>query len=145
MVVRIGVPLIGDDGSNTPPQHALSAQGIITGLKGFPIYGNYQEANPPASSITAVTAGDVDLASVWGPVGGYFAHRSPIPLDVALITGQEAFAPLSFEFDITVGVRKEDDDLRRKIDGVLKRRRSEICALLASYSVPRAGPICETK
>ena len=32
--IRIGVQLIGDDGINTPPAHALSARGIVPNLVG---------------------------------------------------------------------------------------------------------------
>jgi mxaJ protein len=41
-------------------------------------------------------------------------------------------------FDISMGVRKEDEALRQEIDDALQRRRSEIAAILAEYGVPRA-------
>jgi mxaJ protein len=44
---------------------------------------------------------------------------------------------LPMVFDISMGVRKEDVELRQEIDGVLARRRPEIDAILAAYGVPR--------
>lgn len=140
--LKIGVPLIGDDGTNTPPQHALAMQGVTTGLKGFPIYGDYRQPNPPARPVQAVAAGDIDVASVWGPVGGYFARQAEVPLEVVPIAGGDAFAPLTFHFDIAIGLRKQDGELKQNIDAILHRRRSEICALLTGYGVPLLGPQC---
>src|SRR3954447_11705962 len=39
--LKIGVQLVGDDGANTPPVHALNNRGIIGNLKGYTLYGNY--------------------------------------------------------------------------------------------------------
>ena len=72
--VKIGVQLIGDDYTNTPPPaHALASHKIIGNVVGYPIYGNYAEDSPPARIIEAVAAGDPDVAVVWGPLAGYFA------------------------------------------------------------------------
>ncbi len=84
--LKIGVQLIGDDGFNTPPPHALAAQGIVDNLVGYTVYGDYRKANPPAAIVAAVERGDVDIAAVWGPLAGYFAKQSPVPLTVTPIT-----------------------------------------------------------
>src|SRR6185437_16735276 len=39
--LRIGVQLIGDDFSNTPPAHALARRGIVQNVRGYPVQGNY--------------------------------------------------------------------------------------------------------
>src|SRR4051812_33001916 len=46
--LRIGVQLVGNDGADTPPAHALARRGIITNMVGFTLYGNYRDPNPPA-------------------------------------------------------------------------------------------------
>ncbi len=80
--LKIGVQVIGDDGFNTPPSHALSEQGMDHNLVGYTVYGDYRQPNPPATIVTAVEKGDVDIAAVWGPLAGYFAERSPTPLTI---------------------------------------------------------------
>jgi mxaJ protein len=42
-------------------------------------------------------------------------------------------------FDISLGVRRNDIKLERRLDEVLARHRPEIDALLARYHVPRVG------
>ncbi len=45
---------------------------------------------------------------------------------------------LPMEFDIAMGVRREDRELRAEIEVAPGRRRAEINATLAKYGVPRS-------
>jgi ABC-type amino acid transport substrate-binding protein len=130
------VHLIGDDGNNPPPAQALGEQGIVDNVRGYSIYGDYREADPPARLIEAVESGKIDVAAAWGPLGGYFAQRSPIPLTVTPIRDYERFAPQQFQFAIAMGVRKGDDALRDRLNAFIDEHRSEITSLLRSYGVP---------
>lgn len=134
--LRVGVQLIGDDGFNTPPAHALGVQGIIDNVVGFPVYGDYRQPSPAALIITAVEKGTIDVAAVWGPLAGYFAARSPVPLDIKPISDTQQFAPLRFAYDISMGVRKGDTTLKARLDDFIAHHQGQIDALLASYNVP---------
>src|SRR5205085_2701194 len=68
--LRIGVQMIGDDSSTTPPTHALARRGIIGNVRGYMLYGDYAKPNPPAAIVQAVDRGEVDVAVVWGPLAG---------------------------------------------------------------------------
>jgi ABC-type amino acid transport substrate-binding protein len=134
--LKIGVQVIGNDGANTPPSHALAQQGIIDNLVGYTVYGDYRNPNPPARIVDAVEKGDVDIAAVWGPLAGYFAKKSAVPLTLTPITDTESFKPLIFTYDIGLGVRKGDHALKAKLEDVLAQKRPEITALLDSYGIP---------
>jgi quinoprotein dehydrogenase-associated probable ABC transporter substrate-binding protein len=123
---EIGVQLIGNDGFNTPPAHALGEQGIVENVKGYTVYGNYAEASPPARIIEAVEKGDIDVAAAWGPLAGYFAKNSPVPLSVSTITETDTFAPLRFDYDIAMGVRRGDHELKTQLDEIIARKQPEI-------------------
>jgi mxaJ protein len=84
----------------------------------------------------AVEKGDIDIAAAWGPLAGYAAKISAVPLTVVPITDTEDFAPLRFQFDIAMGVRKGDHALKARLDDILARKQPEIRALLESYGVP---------
>jgi mxaJ protein len=133
----VGVQLVGDDGFNTPPAHALSRRGIVANLRGYSLYGDYSQPNPPARIVEAVATGRIDIALVWGPLAGYFAPRQGTPLRLAPVKPQFDGPRLPMVFDISMGVRKEDVALRQEIDAALARRKSEIDAILAEYGVPR--------
>ncbi len=133
--LTIGVHLTGDDGANPPPVHAFGRQGIVDNVVGFMIYGDYRQPNPPARLVEAVSSGSIDVAAVWGPIGGYFGRRADPPLSVQPITGTDAFA-LPFRYGIAVGVRKGAVGLRDRLQRVLDERREDIGALLARYDLP---------
>ena len=138
--LEIGVHLIGDDGANTPPADALGERGIVDNVKGFMIYGDYREDTPPARLIEAVEQEEIDLAAAWGPLAGYFAMKSPVPLQVVPITDTDSFQPLAFQFPIAMGVRKDDQELADQLNGVIERRQNKIVALLERYGVPLVEP-----
>jgi mxaJ protein len=132
----VGVQLIGDDGVNTPPAHALTSRGIVDNVRGYSVFGDYAQPNPTAAIVNAVVEGDVDVAIVWGPLAGYFARRSSVPL--SLMPVQPAPQDLAMAFDIAVGVRKTDAALRDEIETVLVEQRGAVGALLDDYGVPRS-------
>jgi mxaJ protein len=134
--LKIGVHLIGSDGNNTPPSQALGQQNIAKNVAGYMIYGDYSEPNPPARLVEAVEKGDIDIAAAWGPLAGYAAKLSPVPLTIVPITGAKDFAPLRFKFDIGMGVRKGNHALEASLDEIIARKQPEIRALLAGYGVP---------
>jgi mxaJ protein len=135
--LRIGVQLIGDDATNTPPAHALSKRGIISNVRGYSVYSDYRQPNPPARLIDAVARGDVDVGVAWGPLAGYFADREPARLSITPVSPQIDLPFLPFVFDISMGVRRGNDTLRDELNGVITRRRAEIDRILAAYGVPR--------
>jgi len=135
--LKIGVQLIGDDATNTPPAHALSKRNIISNVRGYSVYGDYRQPNPPARVIDAVARGDVDVSIAWGPLAGYFAQREPVRLEVTPVSPQIDLPFLPFVFDISMGVRRGNDALRDELNAVIVRRRSEIDRILSEYGVPR--------
>jgi mxaJ protein len=134
--LKIGVELVGDDASNTPPAHALASRGIVSNVRGYMLYGDYSTANPPAEVVRAVERGDVDVALVWGPLAGYFAARSEVPLRLEPVTPWMADMQWPMQFDVSVGVQKNDQKLLKRIDAVMERRHAQIARLLRAYHVP---------
>jgi mxaJ protein len=134
--LRIGVHLIGDDYANPPPVTALARRGIIRNVAGYSIYGDYRDPNPPARLVEAVARGEVDVAIVWGPLGGYFAGREGVPLRVTRMRETDDGQDVPFVFQIAMGVRPGDSLLLRQVDSVLTRRRAEVRRILGEYGVP---------
>lgn len=134
--LKVGVQMVGNDQTNTPPAHALASRGIIANVRGFMLYGDYRRPNPPSGIVQAVQRGDVDVALVWGPLAGYFAARSPVPLRLEPVTPWFAEMEWPMQFDISVGVQKDNQQLLKQIDQVLVRRSGEIRRLLTAYHVP---------
>jgi mxaJ protein len=134
--LRIGVQMVGDDFSNTPPAHALTRRGIVGNIRGYMLYGDYRQPSPSSEIVRAVERGDVDVALVWGPLAGYFAARSPVPLRLEPVTPWMDDMQWPMQFDVSVGVRRDNQRLLKDIDGVLARRSGDIRRLLETYRVP---------
>jgi mxaJ protein len=134
--LRIGVQLVGDDFANSPPAHALSARGLTRNIVGYSVLGDYAQPNPPARIVEAVARGDIDVALVWGPLAGYFAKRSAVPLELSRVTPDWNPA-LPFAFEISMAVRRNDSARLRVLDDFIVRRRRDIDATLREFGIPR--------
>jgi mxaJ protein len=130
--LKIGVQMVGDDGSNTPPAHALAKRGIVNNVRGYLIYGNYAQANPQAAIVRAVASGEVDVALVWGPTAEWFAKSSPVALTLMPTPWLDG-PQLPMQFDVSMGVRREDDKLRTDLNAWLGAHKAEVDAILAKY------------
>jgi len=135
--LKIGVQVIGDDGVNTPPAHALAARGIIDNVVGYSVYGDYSLPNPTARIIEGVANGEVDLAIAWGPLAGYFAPRQRVPLHLDPLMGHDDLSGMQFTFGIGVGVRNDNPQLRDEVNAILAKRHTEIDRILDQFNVPR--------
>ena len=140
--LKIGIHVLGDadEGSGSPAGYALARRGLANNVVGYSPYGDYRQANPPARLVDAVAAGEVDVAVVWGPLAGYFARQSPVPLKVAAVSPAVEPPGLPMTFAISVGVRKSAPELKAELDEVLARRGPEIEKILNEYGVPRVTP-----
>jgi mxaJ protein len=134
--LRIGVQIVGDDGVNSPPAHALSRRGIVDNLVGYSVYGDYAADSPPSRIVTAVARGEVDVAAVWGPLAGYFASRQREPLDIVPVRPQ-IDGGLPQTFDLSMAVRRNDTARLAVLNTFVQRRRAEIDRILDIYHVPR--------
>ena len=134
--LRIGVHLIGDDYANSPPAHVLGAKGIVDNVVGYSVFGDYAEDSPPGKLIKAVAAGEVDMAVVWGPIAGYFAQKQATPLALVPVPTSAGSPSLPFAYNISLGVRRGDKELKVKLDELLDRKASEVRKILEEYGVP---------
>jgi mxaJ protein len=133
--LRIGVPLVGDDGANPPPVHALARRNIVDNVTGYSVFGDYTQDSPPIDLIRAVVRGDIDVAIAWGPLAGGAARTADARLVITPITGDDAGLPMTFA--IAMAVRKDDAALAHDVERVLDHRRRAIEQLLDRAGVPR--------
>jgi mxaJ protein len=75
------------------------------------------------------------VAIVWGPFAGYFAKSASPALDIVPVS-PPVYLGIPFAYDISIGVRKGDDDLKARLDRVLEAESETIHQLLADYGVP---------
>ena len=131
----IGIHLLNSDAENAPPAMALSRHGVVGNLKGFNTF--YSDINRPEGIIEAVANKDVDVAIVWGPIAGYFVERSRVPLIMVPLVERDSLVDDPFRFNIAMGVRRRDRELRDSLNTLLAKHAPEIQAILKQYAVPQ--------
>ena len=132
--LKVGVTLIGDNYTNTPPAQALGARGINQSVVGFTSF--YNAEHRPGDIIDAVAKGQIDVALAWGPLAGYFAKHSAVPLDLTVLPDTDRATGFPFAYDLTLGVRRADRGLRDSLNALIDRHRADIDAILRDYGVP---------
>lgn len=130
--LRIGVQLSG--GNMSPASYALAKRGLIENQMSFA--PNFEEANPLAGIVKAVTDRNVDVAIAWGPVAGYFARKQPSALTLVPVRPQIEAPFVPMVASIVMGVRVGDEALRDDLNVALARRWNDIQTVLEEYGVP---------
>jgi len=77
------------------------------------------------------------VAIVWGPIAGYYAKQSKVPLEMAFVPEYNKVNLQGKEYwNISVGVRKKDKERMEVINAALARNKDKIAQILADYGIP---------
>lgn len=106
-------------------------------------YRIQRDLNLPSSfMIDDLEKGDIDIAIAWGPIGGYFAKQSKVPMVVAPIPEYETENAKGKEYwNISVGVRKKDKERMAMIQGALDRNQAKIIKILDDFGIPHVAVV----
>ena len=132
--LKIGVNIYTSDAENSPPAMALSQYGVVGNLTGYSTF--FDENNRPEDIINAVSKKEVDLAIAWGPLAGYYAKQTTVPLVLTALPATSASSAVSDPSDIGIAVRRKDKEFRDSLEAVLTRKQPEVQAILKEYAVP---------
>jgi mxaJ protein len=124
---------------NTPPHDALGQRGIADNVVGYQLMfdSNVHAEDYPGKMIEDLVAGTIDVALIWGPIAGYFAKKLAAPIEVVLLEARPEDGPAGrFAFEISMGVRKNDKELKAKLEESLARKHDEITHILQDFGVP---------
>jgi mxaJ protein len=121
--MQIGVPATGL--GDLPPVMALSRRSLAKNLHHYSVYD-------PARLISGLEKKDIDLAVVWGPFGGWLAHKKN--MHWALTPEKDFNIPMTFS--MSVGVKKGNVAMKKKIEKALDQQKDKIAAVLMKWHVP---------
>lgn len=129
--LKIGVQV------NTPPHEALGRRGIADNVVGYQLMfdSNFHAEDYLGKEVEDLVAGSIDVALVWGPIAGYFVRKRNAPLELVPLEDRPESGN-RFAFDISMGVRKRDKELKDKLEAALARRHDEIDRILEDFGVP---------
>lgn len=100
----------------------------------------------PGHMIDDLVAGKIDVAIIWGPIGGYYAKQSKEPLVVVPVPEYKSVnVKGKEEWNISVAVRKKDKDRMEMIQGALDRNQAKILKILDDYGIPHKAVVLGDK
>lgn len=120
--------------AGTPPSSLLAKYGLLGRVRPYQLVADTRFDHPAKQMIDDVAADEVDVGVVWGPIAGYYAKgHNPSLLVVPLATRA---GEVRMDYRITMGVRFNEPEWKREINGLIKTKQPEINAILAEYGVP---------
>jgi quinoprotein dehydrogenase-associated probable ABC transporter substrate-binding protein len=120
--------------ARTPPIDLLVRHGLMTNTRFFPLAVDTRVETPGADLVRAVADGELDAALVWGPIAGYQVKAHGLPLELRPLPSEPGAARMDFR--ITMGLRGQEPEWRRRVNAVLREKQPEIEAILRDYGVP---------
>jgi mxaJ protein len=125
----------------TPPSRPLADKDLLGNSRPYRIMRDLNL--PPSYMIDDLVKGDIDVAIIWGPIGGYYAKLAKIPLVVVPAPEYEATNVHGKEYwNIAIGVRRKDKERMAMIQEVLDRRHADILKILDDFGIPHV-PVIE--
>lgn len=119
----------------TPPSRPISDKGLMENARPYRIMRDLNLN--PGYMIDDLVKKDIDIAIIWGPIGGYYAKKAAIPLEVVPAPEYEAENVHGKGYwNISLGVRKREKDRMAMIQEVLDRRKADIEKILDEYGIP---------
>lgn len=123
--LRIGVVIA------SPPDEALGERGLATTA----VHYSPTPVSPEAKMLDDVAAGALDLAIVYGPSAWTLAKSHP-GLQLVPVAPEVDLAGLSMVYQTTMGLRRDDTDLRDLLNRALANSWDDVEAVLGQADVP---------
>ncbi|HEX5508223.1 MAG TPA: substrate-binding domain-containing protein [Pseudolabrys sp.] len=120
--------------AGTPPATNLVLDGLIVKSKPYPLVIDTRYDSSAATMIHDLIDGTIDAGVLWGPLAGYYAKQSSVPITVVPLL-KETNGP-HMTYRIGMGVRYSDQQWKRELNQLIRKKQPEITALLQSYGVP---------
>jgi mxaJ protein len=120
--------------ARTPPASILALHGLVGGAKPFEVHADDSASQAAIEMIGQISSGKLDAGLLWGPVGGYYAERTEMPLKLVPLVKEKA-GPTTI-YGITMGVRPNEPQWKHTINKLIADNQGEINVILEGYSVP---------
>jgi quinoprotein dehydrogenase-associated probable ABC transporter substrate-binding protein len=118
--------------AGTPPATVLVQQGLMSLARPYALTIDTRIEAPTRTMAEDVAAGQIDAGVLWGPIAGYYAQHVTPHLVVAPLLKE----PERMDFRIAMGVRRSDQDWKRRLNRLIVENQGEIDRILTQYGVP---------
>ena len=120
--------------ARTPPVTIMALNGLLATAKSFQLVVDRRYSSPAEEMMAAIISGELDAGVLWGPVGGYYAKLSPVPMSVVPLAKETKGPRMAFR--ITMGIRSGEPDWKHQLNDLIAASQNEINAILLDFGVP---------
>jgi quinoprotein dehydrogenase-associated probable ABC transporter substrate-binding protein len=118
--------------AGTPPATIMAEDGLMAGARPYPLTVDTRSTSSPQTMTDDIAAGRIDAGVLWGPMAGYYAQQTTPHLTVVPLLKDGSH----MDFRIAMGVRRSDQDWKRKLNRLIAENQLEIDRILVEYGVP---------
>ena len=118
--------------AGTPPATILAQDGLMEAARPYPLTVDTRATSSPKMMTDDIAAGRIDAGVLWGPMAGYYARQASPHLTVVPLLKEGGH----MDFRIAMGVRRTDQDWKRKLNRLIADNQPEIDKILVEYGVP---------
>lgn len=123
--------------AGTPPVNRMGELGMIDRMKAYAPYQldpSRKHQTVGAEVVADLADKSIDAAILWGPAAGWLARHSGVPMEVVPLLHEPERPPMAYR--IALGVRMGENDWKRSLNTILRKRRADIEKVLRDYDVP---------
>lgn len=120
--------------AGSPPANLINKAGLMGNAKPYRLMVDRRYESPAEEMTNDIRAGNVDAGVLWGPIAGYFANKGGDELVVVPLVKDAKESRVGFR--VTMGVRHTDNEWKRQLNKVIRKRQADIDRVLLEYGVP---------
>jgi quinoprotein dehydrogenase-associated probable ABC transporter substrate-binding protein len=120
--------------AGTPPASVAAQNGLMARAKPYDLQVDTRLDSPSRRMVADLVAGEIDVALLWGPLGGYFAAQHGDALVVTPLVHEAKSSRM--DYYIAMGVRPGETRWKHDLEALLAENKDEIAAILHEYHVP---------
>lgn len=121
--------------AGTPPAGVVMRNGLMAHARPYDLMVDTRYDSPSRRMIQDLVAGKVDVALLWGPLGGYFAAEQGGDLLTVTPLLHEAKSS-RMDYYIAMGVRPGETHWKGDVDKLIAENKDQLQAILREYHVP---------
>ncbi len=121
--------------ANTPPAYLMAKHNLMGNAKPYPLMVDRRFESPQEQMVKDIASGEIDGGVLWGPFAGWLAKQSKEPMSVVAIKADPELST-KMSYGVTLGVRLSDNDWKKQLNTVLRKRRADIDKVLLDFGVP---------
>lgn len=120
--------------AGSPPGDFLMRNGLMAMARPYALMVDRRYESPAETMIADIDSGAVDAGILWGPIGGYYAKKSGIPLNVIPLVKEKGDPSLVYR--ITFGIRPGELNWKHQLNQFITDEQGAINRILLDYGVP---------